>query len=77
MFQSQSRQKAKFFLQSSVLGLLLWFWWEGHTYWRGREWESLNSDEGTYTVVLFINIYFLFSNQTGQGDETECLEREG
>jgi hypothetical protein len=26
---------------------------EGHTSWREREWESPNSDEGTYTVVLF------------------------
>ncbi len=29
-------------------------WGEGHTCWRERGWESPNSDEGTYTVVLFI-----------------------
>ncbi len=34
------------------------FWGEGHT--RERGWESPNSDEGTYTVVLFIYTYFLF-----------------
>ncbi len=32
---------------------------EGHTRWRERGWESPNSDEGTYTVVLFIYMYFL------------------
>ena len=44
---------------------------------RGGAWESPNSDEETYTMVLFIYIYFLFSNQTDKGDETEGLEREG
>ncbi len=34
------------------------FWGEGHTCWRERGWESPNSDEGTYTVVLFIYTYF-------------------
>jgi hypothetical protein len=33
--------------------------WGGHTRWRERGWEGLNSDEGTYTVVLFIYIYFV------------------
>jgi hypothetical protein len=37
----------------------LWFRGEGHTRWREREWESLNSDEGTYTVILCIYIYFV------------------
>jgi hypothetical protein len=38
----------------------LWFWGEGHTLWRYRGWESPNSDEGTYTVVLFyIYTYFV------------------
>jgi len=32
---------------------------EGHTRWRERGWESPNSDEGTYTVVLFIYAYFV------------------
>ncbi len=32
----------------------LWFWGEGHTRWRERGWESPNSHEGTYTVVLYI-----------------------
>ncbi len=36
------------------------FWGEGHTRWRERGWESPNSDEGTYTVVLFIYIYTYF-----------------
>ncbi len=31
----------------------------------------------TYTMVLFTYIYFLFSNQTDKGDETEGLENEG
>ncbi len=32
----------------------------GHTRWRERGWESPNSNEATYTVVLFIYIYFVF-----------------
>ncbi len=32
----------------------LWFWGEGHTRWLERGWESPNSHEGTYTVVLYI-----------------------
>jgi hypothetical protein len=32
---------------------------EGHTRWRERGWESPNSDEGTYSVVLFICMYFV------------------
>jgi hypothetical protein len=35
---------------------------EGHTRWRERGWESPNSDEGTYTVVLFINTYFVYTS---------------
>ncbi len=35
------------------------FWGEGHTRWRERGWESPNSDERTYTVVLFIYTYFV------------------
>ncbi len=67
--QTQSRQSAKLFLLSSELGLPhpspagecapLWFGVEGHTRWREKGWESPNSDEGTYTVVLFIYIYVL------------------
>jgi hypothetical protein len=65
----QSRQSAKLFLQSSELVLPQpltvcatpppRFWGEGHTRWRERGWESPISDEGTYTVVLFIYRYFL------------------
>jgi hypothetical protein len=33
---------------------------EGHTCWRERGWESPNSDEGTYAVVLFIYTYMYF-----------------
>jgi hypothetical protein len=36
----------------------LWYRGEGHTRWRERGWESPNSDEGTYTVVLCI-VYVL------------------
>ncbi len=35
------------------------FWGEVHTRWREKGWESPNSDEGTYTVVLFIYTYFV------------------
>jgi hypothetical protein len=71
----QSRQSAKPFLQSSELGLPQpltrrrvcppppppspRFWGEGHIRWRERGWESPNSDEGTFTVVLFIYTYFV------------------
>ncbi len=65
---AQSRQSAKLFLQSSELGLPqpltrrrvcpppAWFRGEGYTRWRERGWESPNSNEGTYTVVLFIYV---------------------
>ncbi len=68
---SHSRQSAKPFLQSLELGLPqpltrtrvfplpLWFWGERHTRWRERGWESPNSDEGKYTVVLFIGMCFV------------------
>jgi hypothetical protein len=36
------------------------FWGEGQTRWQERGWESPNSDEGTYTAVLFIYTYFVF-----------------
>ncbi len=35
------------------------FWGEGHTRWRERGWESPNSAEGTYTLVLFLYMYFV------------------
>ncbi len=35
------------------------FWGEGLTRWRERSWESPNSDEGTYIVVLFIHASFV------------------
>ncbi len=66
---AQSGQSAKPFLQSSELGLPqplthrrvcpppLWYRGEGHTRWRG--WESPNFDQGTYTVVLCMNLYFV------------------
>jgi hypothetical protein len=65
----QCRQSAKLFLQSSELELphplarrrvcppSLWFGEEGHTRWRKKGWERPNSDEGTYTVVLYIHIH--------------------
>ncbi len=34
----------------------LWFRGEGHTRWRERGWESPNSNEGTYTVALYIHV---------------------
>ncbi len=45
----ESRQCAKLFLQSSELRLP-----QPLIRRRERDWESPNSDEGTYTVVLFI-----------------------
>jgi hypothetical protein len=61
---TQSRQSAKFFSSRrnwdspnpSPAGECAppRFWGEGHTRWRERGWESPNSDEGTYTVALFI-----------------------
>ncbi len=63
----QSRRSAKLVLQSSELGLPrpltrtrvyapppLLVPGEGHTSWRVREWESPNSDDGTYIVVLYL-----------------------
>ncbi len=35
------------------------FWGKGLTRWRERDWESPNSDEGTYTVILFRYTYFV------------------
>jgi hypothetical protein len=70
-WKPQSRQSAKLFLQSSELGLPQPLkrrrvcplppgsGGEGHTRWRERGWESPNSDEGTYTVVLFMYTYFV------------------
>ncbi len=65
----QSRQSAKLFSSRrnwdspnpSPAGECapLRFWGEKHTLWRARGWESPNSDEGTYTVVLFIYMYFV------------------
>ncbi len=54
--QPQSRQSAKLFLQSSELGLP-----QPLTRWRERGRESPNSDEGTYTVVLFIHKVRLYT----------------
>ncbi len=63
----QSRQSAKPFLQSSdwdspnpspagecAVHPSLWFRGEGHTRWQERGRESPYSNDGTYTVVLFI-----------------------
>jgi hypothetical protein len=36
-----------------------WSGGRGHIRWRVRGWESPNSDEGTYTVVLYIYKYFM------------------
>ncbi len=71
VYTEQSWQSAKLFLQSSELGLHRPLTrrrvsppslvpGEGHTRWRERGWESPNSDEGTYTVVLFIYMYMYF-----------------
>jgi hypothetical protein len=69
----QSRQSAKLFSSRRNLDSPnpspacecapppLWFRVEGHTRWRERGWESPNSDEGTYTVVLCIYVYFFIS----------------
>ncbi len=71
---SQSKQSAKRFLQSSELGnwdfpspsppecvTPRWFRGEGHIRLRERGWESPYSDEGTYTAVLYIYVYFVAS----------------
>ncbi len=45
----------------------LWFrWFRGQRrtrwrQWRERGWESPNSDEGAYTVVLYLYMYFVFA----------------
>jgi hypothetical protein len=73
-YKAQSRQSAKLFHQSSELGLPQTLTRGGRappppgsggrgTLAVGRgvgTWESLNSDEGTYAVVLFIYAYFVF-----------------
>jgi hypothetical protein len=69
LYCTQSRQSAKISLQSSELGLPhpltrecappLWYRGEGHTRWRERGWQSPNFDEWTYTVVLYIYVYFV------------------
>ncbi len=77
--KTQSRQSAKLFLQSSELGLPNpspsgecapppfgpggggWIHSQGE-----RGWGSPNSDEGTNTVVLFINTYFVHQNNAGR-----------
>ncbi len=42
----------------------LWFRGDGHTRWRERGWESPNSDDGTYTVVLWKYMYFVMQLYT-------------
>ncbi len=70
---------AKLFLQLSELGLpqpltRTAVLGEGHTRWRERAWESPNSDEGAYTVVLFINTYFVPETHImRQRTRHECL----
>jgi hypothetical protein len=72
---TQSKQSAKIFLQSSEFGLPQPLTrrrvppppgsgggGEGNTRWRERGWESPNSNEGTYTVVLFVYMYFVILN---------------
>jgi hypothetical protein len=72
--KAQSRQSAKLFLQSSELGrpqpltrrrVCPQTPGSGGrgTLWRERGWESLNSDEGTYPVVLCIYTYFVVQGQ--------------
>jgi len=45
----------------------LWSGGRGHTCLRERGWGSPNSDEGTYTVVLFIYKYFVMLGLRGGG----------
>jgi hypothetical protein len=82
----KSRQSAKLFLQSSELGLpqpltcrqacpSLWFRGEGHTRWRERGWESPNSNEGTYTVVLFIYVLCAWTSFIAQSSLGVYLQR--
>jgi hypothetical protein len=49
----------------------IWFRGEGHTCWRERGWESPNSDEETYIVVLckymcFVYVLYLYGNRDVQ-----------
>jgi hypothetical protein len=47
------------------------FWGEGHTRWREKGLESPNSDDGTYTVVLFIYTNFVsHPHQIGRTNTT-------
>jgi hypothetical protein len=75
IYTAQSRQSALIYFfsrrnwdspppqpQASV-PLSLWFRGEGHTRWRERGWESLNSDEGTYTVVLDMCVLCVILNR--------------
>ncbi len=67
----QSRQSAEGFLQSSELGLPqpltrrqicpppLWYRGEGTLAGERGGWKCPNSDEGTYTVVLCLYVYFV------------------
>ncbi len=79
--EAQSKQSAKLFLQSSELGLPqpLTPWrvcpctpppvMGGGAHSLAREgWESPNSDEGTYTVVLFIYKYFVHGSISWQDE---------
>ncbi len=70
LFSPQSRQSAKLFsslelglpqplARRRVCPLPPLIRGEGHTRWRKRDWESPNSDEGTYTVVGTLYIYVL------------------
>jgi hypothetical protein len=67
---TRHRQSAKLFVQSSELGLPQPFTRRrvcpsppgsggGHTRWRETGSKSPNSNKGTYTVVLFIYMYFV------------------
>ncbi len=40
-----------------------WSRGKGHTRWRKRGWESPNSGEGTYTLVLCMYMYFVIGSQ--------------
>jgi hypothetical protein len=52
---------AKLFLQSSELGLPQPLTRKRVAHWRERGWKSPNSNDGTYTVILFVYAYFVIA----------------
>ncbi len=54
----------------------LWFRGEGHTRWWERGRESFNSNEETYTVVLYIYVCTLWSNPSQETEDKTKTARQ-